>query len=534
MSYSVVIADDEPLVLIGLQDMIDWQKEGFEIVGQARNGAQLAQEIEKHRPDLVITDIRMPVRSGMEVLEQIRRQDERLPLFIFLTSYEEFDLIKKAMSLEAVDYIVKLELDRSQLTDALDRAKRKIVEIRGKGDEGHVMNERQFLQERYFMRQLFSIDTHDLSAEDVGLDMDYDWFTVAYITLPGILSSQNRDKDVNLFYSAYRLIESTVGRYTTCYLTQLDLGHIAAILPFRENARAGYRSYITSGFMAAVEDLKNYFSLEAEVYCGPLVNSVSLLSDSFFKAKLLAGVKQMKGEAIMFFDHSQNRDTEEIVVTLDSEGFTRAFGELNAELLRQCTDNLVGQIRATSLSRVHAMDLASSILYMAVNLVPDAPACLEEIFPRQENMFSYRSLYQAMSTEDVIAWLERLCDGFVRIFNERRQDYRMQTIQKVQAYIQENVSRRLTLGGVASIFGYSQNYLSSLFSRYASTSFVDYVNNAKIEKAKKLLADPNAMVYEVALQLGFESPFYFSKVFKKVTGMSPTTYQNNISPKGDR
>ena len=126
MSYKVIIADDEPLVLIGLQDLINWQSEGFELVAQARNGQMLSQAIEEHNPDLVITDIKMPVKSGLDVMQEEKEKGKKLPLFIFLTSFEEFDLIKKAMSLEAVDYIVKLELDKAQLIQALDRAKKKI------------------------------------------------------------------------------------------------------------------------------------------------------------------------------------------------------------------------------------------------------------------------------------------------------------------------------------------------------------------------------------------------------------------------
>lgn len=536
MSYSVIIADDEPLVLIGLQDMIDWQQEGFEIVGQARNGALLSQEIESKQPDLVISDIKMPVKTGIEVLEDLRsaRPSSRLPLFIFLTSFEEFDLIKKAMSLEAVDYIVKLELDRDQLKEALSRARGKLALIRGLGgqNDGHMLNERQFLQERYFMRQLFSIDRHDLDAAAVGIDLDYDAFCVAYISLPEIISSDNKSKTLGLFYSAYRLMEETVGRYTKCYLTQLDLGHIAAILPFKESQTAGYRSYINSAFRASMDGIRNYFSLSCEVTAGPLVPDVDLLGESFFKARRLAGTSARAGE-VVFWDHQGTGDAGIEAVEIDSEGFTRAFGELNAELLRQCTDRTIELLRSPGMTKVHALDIAGSILYMAGNLVPDAHKCLEEIFPASENIFSYRQLYQAIDVDDVISWLERLCRGFASIFNERRQDYRLQTIQKVQTYIRENADKKLSLGTVASIFGYSQNYLSSLFSRYANMSFVDYVNSVKIEKAKTMLADPNTMVYEVAMRLGFESPFYFSKVFKKVTGISPTQYQNNTNRQGE-
>lgn len=534
MSYKVIIADDEPLVLIGLQDMIDWNSEGFEIVSQARNGKQLSDEIEKYSPDLVITDIKMPVKSGIEVLEEEKKKNGALPLFIFLTSFEEFDLIKKALSLEAVDYIVKLELEKDQLTEALKRAYKKISEIRGDREEERSINERQVLQERYFMRQLFSLDTHDMEPGDVGINMEFPFFVVAYITLPGILSEKDKNKSVSLFYSAARLLRETVNRYTLCYVTQLDLGHCAAIFPFSEKARNGYRSYIYSAFRTSLESLRDYFSLDASVSIGPIVSHASLISDSFSKAKLLSAKEEEGGEKIIFFDHTQNQNLRIENIDLDSRAFLKAFSELNAPLLEETFDRLITSIRNTNATKVHSIDAASSVLYMALNSLPDTSRLLEEIFPSSENIFSYRVLYQARSSEDVISWLEKLCGGLKNAFTERKQDYRLQTVQKVQAYIRENITGNLDLGSVASIFGYSKNYLSSLFTRYTSTSFIDYVNTVKIEKAKKMLADPNAMVYEVATALGYDSPFYFSKVFKKVAGVSPTAYQNMIRQKENK
>ena len=529
MSYKVIIADDEPLVLIGLEDMIDWQAEGFEVVGQARNGGQLSQEIERHSPDLVITDIKMPVKTGIEVLEEERKKGKTLPLFIFLTSFEEFDLIKKALSLEAVDYIVKLELEKDQLVDALRRAAKKISERKGSDADTRSVNGQQMLQERYFMRQLFALDTHDINPGDVGINMDFPCFAVAYITLPGILSEKDKEKSMSLFYSASRLLRETINRYTLCYVIPLDLGHCAAIFPFSEKTRNGYRSYIYSAFRASTEGLRDFFSLDASVSIGPLVNHSSLLSDSFSKAKLLSAKEEKGEEKIVFFDHSQNQNLRIENIDLDSRQLTKAFSELNAQLLDETNEKLISSIRQTNATRVHAIDAASSVLYMALNSVPDLSSLLEEIFPSSENIFSYRMLYQAGSSEDVILWLRRLCSGLKRIFAERKQDYRLQTVQRVQAYIMENITGNLDLGSVASIFGYSKNYLSSLFTRYTSTSFIDYVNTAKMERAKKMLADPNAMVYEVATALGYDSPFYFSKVFKKVVGMSPTAYQNTVN-----
>ena len=112
---------------------------------------------------------------------------------------------------------------------------------------------------------------------------------------------------------------------------------------------------------------------------------------------------------------------------------------------------------------------------------------LEEIFPSSENMFSYRAIYQARNTDEVIAWIERFTDGLEKLFRERNQDYRLKTVQRIQAYINENITGNLDLGSVSSVFGYSRNYLSSLFTKYASTSFVDYVNSARMERAKRCL-----------------------------------------------
>ncbi len=524
MSYRILIADDEPLVLIGLRELIDWQQEGFEIIAQARNGKALLEDIEKLSPDLVITDIKMPIASGMEVLERIKEEKRELPLFIFLTSFEEFSLVKQAIGLDAIDYLVKLELEPEQLKAALRRAKKKIEEIKG-SSEGSTFNEMKMLQEQFLMRKLFSIEQAAFTPDEIGLNMNQDdSFSVAYVTIPSLLEL-GKDQMISLYSSACHLIKETAERYIPCHIVQLDIAYIAVIIPFREESRSGYRSYLHSAFKASFESLKNYLSLEAFAYCGPLVDNINLLSESFAKAKLVAREDTKKSSHIVFYDHAHDISEEKLI--LDTALITKAFEELDGVLLESEIMKAVEEMKSKAISRVLAMDAASTMLYMAINLAPEAESSLMRIFRDSRNPYSYRSLYQACNTDEIAQWLTKFAAGFRQIFNEKKQDYRMQTVQRIQTYIDENVSEKLTLTSVASIFGYSQGYLSSLFSRYASISFVDYVNNAKIKKAKQLLSDPNAMIYEVATSLGFESQFYFSKVFKKITGVSPSTYQNS-------
>ena len=118
----LLIADDEPLVLVGLKSMINWDEFGISICGTARNGEQALEIIEKERPQLVIADIKMPLKNGFEVMEECRQKFNPGPLFIILTSFEEREFLRKAITLSAIEYLIKVELTPQSLSEAVSKA----------------------------------------------------------------------------------------------------------------------------------------------------------------------------------------------------------------------------------------------------------------------------------------------------------------------------------------------------------------------------------------------------------------------------
>ena len=129
----VLLADDEPLVLIGLQGMLEWEKLGYTICGTARNGRQALETIQQEKPDIVVADVKMPLMDGL-TLARTCREKGPLPVFIILTSFEQFDYVRQAMGAGAVDYLVKLELTPESLTAALARAAERVK--KGTGADG--------------------------------------------------------------------------------------------------------------------------------------------------------------------------------------------------------------------------------------------------------------------------------------------------------------------------------------------------------------------------------------------------------------
>ena len=120
--YKLLIVDDEPLVQIGVSSMLDWNSYNITICGTASNGEIALHMIEEDMPDLVICDIKMPVMDGLQLLKYCRETYGELPVFLILTSYEEFQLAKEALKYGVLDYLVKLELDRDSLSTAVQKA----------------------------------------------------------------------------------------------------------------------------------------------------------------------------------------------------------------------------------------------------------------------------------------------------------------------------------------------------------------------------------------------------------------------------
>jgi two-component system response regulator YesN len=172
------------------------------------------------------------------------------------------------------------------------------------------------------------------------------------------------------------------------------------------------------------------------------------------------------------------------------------------------------------------VEASSTILSMAISLLPDGQHLVNGIFEQERG--NYRQIYTYTTTEQCRLYLQRLAEGLCEQLHARKQDYRAKVVTNIQQYIQENLNRKLNLNEVALLFGFSQNYLSSLFSKYSGCSFVEYITKTKIEAAKDLMAKTDSRIYEIADQLGFESSFYFSKVFKKVEGISPRQYLQHL------
>lgn len=138
--------------------------------------------------------------------------------------------------------------------------------------------------------------------------------------------------------------------------------------------------------------------------------------------------------------------------------------------------------------------------------------------------FNLRLMRLCTDTAQCCQWMERLRDGLCEKLRSEYKNYKHRTVEAVTDYIRKSLGRRLSLNEVAAAFSLSPNDLSRLFAKYAERGFVETITKERIAAAKRMLAGGEMKIYEIAERLGYESAFYFSKVFKKETGLSPREY----------
>lgn len=529
---NLLIVDDEPLVQIGIKSMLNWNDFGINICATAVNGQEALSYIDEYSPEIVITDIKMPVMNGLELIEKCRQTNNELPLFIILTSYEEFALIKEAIKYQVLDYLVKLELDAQMLTESINKAINKIDKIKKSSyneDTSVELPSLDVLRDKFFIRLLHNLFANkhefELHLKDLNLDFTAPLYSVCYCEINGFdTDSMTPMEQSNLYNSTMQIIKEIVSKHVRCHIISLDMKHLGIL--FLLDTATPYIT-IQGALDNSCEMVYKYFNVKVLCSVGRLYDSPLMIADSYQDARQISSYT-CADESIIFFDKIQYNIPikNAFNISLFKDDIIKAFEEMDTDILNNIFTQLCNLFATHPTAYLQAIDAACNILYLAKSLLPDGDVILSEIFA--DSFDGYRSIYRQTNIHQVIDWLYTLRDGLCKTLEERKSSYKNHIIINVQKYIKSHIEERLSLNDIALVFGISPNYLSTLFKKNSELGFTDYVNNAKIARAKALLKDSNLKIYEVADQLGFESAFYFSKVFKKVEGISPRDFLQQV------
>lgn len=551
----VLIVEDEPLVQIGIRSMIPWSSLGYELCPIAKDGIQGLQYIEAFKPSIVLTDIKMPRMDGLMLMKEAREKFGKIPVFIILTSYEEFKYLKEAMKYDVVEYLIKLELNDSDLKKALTKGVHALDIVirdslsRSEAEKQEFITERlnivdldnlttntrynlgaQSFYDKYFIKLLYNLfdceKQQQLQASELKLELKGYAYILSYhemIEYSPMWQNSDINRLLSLYSSSIQMIRELIRKYNNAYVVTLDTKHFVILYSLDNEQSPAYKAYIMGILKNTITMIHNYFNVTILTTISNPYTNLSLTVEAFQDVRQIFSFTTKEKPILFYADiDTQTSPTSIFNMSLFREEIKSAFEEFNTDVLYKIITEISNIFSLNQTRYLKSIDAASNLIYLAISLLPNGEETVNEIF--KDEVDGYRSLYKYSTVEQVTNYLFRFRDGLCRILKEQKKNYKNHIVYNVKKYIDEHLTEKLSLQDVANIFGLSPNYLSQLFKKYNDIGFNDYITICKINKAKDLMVDGRLKLYEIAEQLGFENSFYFSKVFKKVEGLSPRDY----------
>ena len=538
--YRVMIVDDEPLILAGIASLLDWNEYGCEISGKAANGQQALKLMEEQKPDIVITDIKMPGMDGIGFMKAVKERGWDDVIFILLTNLEEFSLARQALSLGAVEYLVKMELTEEKLADSLKLAmerremKRKaeaagtaVTVSREEAVRGYI--EKLLTDGGTFSGGASSGNASEASAQNQGEGYDSCLrrpglaiisFNYGY---EGFSSDFTREDQKKVISFAENIIEQMVkGYFDHSCLVRRELNSL--VLVMSTDGIEDYREQIRSLGEKIISVVKDYFEVSVSVAVSSRKESLGEFGALLYEAMSATNHYFYHSlDPVVFYSEeceTSARHTGSFHIGFLKKDLSQAVALNDSGRLEEILDQVACLLREHNPSRQQAVNACANLYFFLSSFFEDGE---EPDFPYEVNIME--KLGRLGTLGQIIQWINWFKEAVSGIL-ERRRDTRVDKIaEMVREYVMEHYKERITLGQAAEALNISQGYLSTAFKKQSGESFTNYVSAIKIEKAKELIASHQYMMYEVSDLLGFDTPFYFSKVFKKVTGMSPKEYE---------
>ncbi|AIQ17907.1 response regulator [Paenibacillus sp. FSL H7-0357] len=521
--YKVLLVDDEPIILRSLKVAIPWDELGLEIAGEARNGEVALRLIEEKAPQIIISDIRMPVIDGIALMKEVLPRSSKL-IFIFISGYGEFEYARDALRLGAFDYLLK-PIDHDELTEMLTRAK---VKLDKQKENEQLMLSVQMLstlaRERMFAE--FTLGNsrplqHLKWLENSELEGEY-FMAVVRLDDYAALAARWSAEEKHLWLFAIRNILEE---------WSMDNGALSVfpfyngewVLLFPGRLGEGKRELGEK----LVADIKRYSKLACSVGISRSTQGIDQLSTVYPLAAKALFQRFYSGQAGVFIEE-ETPDTGGRDVKYPKElevSLIESIRTLNMERMLVLFDEMAIFIEAQALSK----ELAERIIIEMVvvlyrqfenlNMQPDWS--LEGLLGKLHGLGTLTAMISVLKQE--------FCEWMLESNKVMAREDGRSVVEKAKRYIEDNYHKDLSIEELSEVAGLSISHFCTLFKQISGYTFLEFVTNCRMEKAKYILQNSNVKVYQVAPLVGYQDPRYFTQVFKKATGKTPTEYREECT-----
>lgn len=534
--FKVMIIDDEPIIRKGIKNILDWKKFGCEICAEASDGEEGIALINEKRPDILITDIRMPGIDGLKMISNVK---DLIPdcKIIILTGYRDFDYVQEALKLRVFDFVLKPS-KIEDLTTIIHRAVEELKSLRNRAEEFNKLKKLfeqniPILREKFLYDLMYEIypnrDEILPRAELLGVNINEFFLLVVEIDTDENKSLSQYDKNLYLFGIINTFMDVFSDSFNVISIPLKDRG-VAFILRSIDKKDDSY-NLISDKCNYLQELLINCFGFTVTIAVSSEGRDIIQLPEKFRECmEALERKFYIGNDSVIFYndlngflkfeDYSVLEKYQKLLLEGIKTGnesivmkriddifkYINGLDHLNMDYLKNFYWGIITYINNIRLS----VALASNEKKVeSINIIS-----LHNMISRSENVYELNELLKEVSLS-ITAKINNYNNKSIKLILRNALDY-----------IHEHYKEQLTLNDVAEHVYVSTSYLSRMFKKELGKNFVDYLNGLRIEKAKELLMDPKYKTYEIAELVGIPDAHYFSRLFKKYEGLSPTEYRD--------
>lgn len=512
--YSVLIVDDEANIREGLMKIIPWEDYGFELCGEADNGQQALQMIEKHRPTIVLTDIRMPEMNGIELLQNIQKKSPKTKTVV-ISGYDDFTYVRNAMRYGAINYLLK-PIDKDELTntiietvdliesDAVDlMRKHETLELMKTNTLNRIINDQISIKELREKQELLSLDLH------------CDQMCIAIVKTD--FSADEENKMLRLF-EIQNICYETVTRSYACHAFQDHYNNIVIIFYIKSGELN--MDTIQCSLNETVQNIQFFLNERVTIYCSTPIDSHRLLPDSYKQALKGIDYASLWGTNLVFSHNPAESQISftEIDFTTISELIRKGEKEKLKEYIEPPFKKILNKevFVAPYIVKYHVVDIIST----AVSTAQVANVSAETLKRLKET--AYTKMQFTDRIDEIYQFLLFTLNNIIDEVDSRKEKPYSFIVQRVIAYIDtQYADSNISLKTLADRLSVNPAYMGRLFKNETGEYFSDYLNRIRVIKAERMLNDTNHKAKDIGSLVGFSTTSYFYTIFKKITGHTP-------------
>jgi two-component system response regulator YesN len=519
--YTYIVVDDESLIRKGTIKKLSSISDRVTCTGEASNGREALDLIKDRNPDIIITDMNMPVMDGGEFLSEITKKypDKHI---IVISGYKDFEYTRHAIKANAVDYILK-PFRKEDLIESVENALRLI--------EDSTLMQKQLISNK---------------AEKENAQYDYD-ITMLKNSILGYHTTEIRltSEKLNFINDTHNLVLVTLHSKSPLaeenlqnFLRENGFGDLALYLQHIHNQNLGFmilfipqRSALGIRDLCSqvVRSLSSLFAADHTITSFGISeshSSLTELNEAFMETVKALNHMEVKEQGKTYF---YNQITNNSALTIDWERSEELMFRIEAGMAEEISSLLEDLFRyITELPTCTLYDAKNYLFVLADQTKLIMTRYFDQVDPNSINSSVQNILNAMFSLNEIKEYYLQFFTNISKILAEKSVYATDDTIEKMKIYIDRNYQKDLTIEFISSLLYMNRSYLSHLFKEKTGDTFINYLNSARLLKAKQLLKDTDKKLYTIAKAVGYDNVKYFFRVFKRYEKITPEQYRNNF------